>query len=83
MEVKITFTSSVVIKCKDIKEAKEKWEELELYSNEAIKMGADYDSINSVERVDDGSYKNLENEFSNAEGGGLNGNKVERYPFHI
>ena len=66
MEVKITFTSIVVIKCKDIKEAKEKWEELELYSNEAIKMGADYDSINSVERVDDGSYKNLENEFSNA-----------------
>ena len=66
MEVKITFTSCVVIKCKDIKEAKEKWEELELYSNEAIKMGADYDGINSVERVDDGSYKNLENEFSNA-----------------
>ena len=66
MEVKITFTSSVVIKCKDIKEAKEKWEELELYSNEAIKIGADYDCINSVERVDDGSYKNLENEFSNA-----------------
>lgn len=66
MEVKITFTSSVCIKCNDIKEAKEKWEELELYSNEAIKMGADYDGINSVERVDDGSYKNLENEFSNA-----------------
>ena len=64
MEVKITFTSSVVIKCKDIKEAKEKWEELELYSNEAIKMGADYDGIISVERVDDGSYKDLENEFS-------------------
>ena len=66
MEVKITFTSSIVIKCKDIKEAKEKWEWLKLYSNEAIKMGADYDGINSVERVDDGSYKNLENEFSNA-----------------
>lgn len=66
MEVKITFTSSVVIKCKDIKEAKEKWEWLKLYYNEAIKMGADYDGINSVERVDDGSYKNLENEFSNA-----------------
>lgn len=66
MEVKITFTSSIVIKCKDIKEAKEKWEWLKLYSNEAIKMGADYDCINSVERVDDGSYKNLENEFSNA-----------------
>ena len=66
MEVKITFTSSVVIKCKDIKEAKEKWEWLKLYSNEAIKMGADYDGIISVERVDDGSYKNLENEFSNA-----------------
>ena len=66
MEVKITFTSSVVIKCKDIKEAKDKWEWLKLYSNEAIKMGADYDCINSVERVDDGSYKNLENEFSNA-----------------
>lgn len=66
MEVKITFTSSVVIKCKDIKEAKEKWEWLKLYSDEAIKIGADYDCINSVERVDDGSYKNLENEFSNA-----------------
>ena len=66
MEVKITFTSSVVIKCKDIKEAKEKWEELELYSNEAIKMGADYDGIISVERVDYGSYKYLENEFSEA-----------------
>ena len=66
MEVKITFTSSVVIKCKDIKEAKEKWEELKLYSNEAIKMGADYDGIISVERVDDGSYKDLENEFSEA-----------------
>ena len=66
MEVKITFTSSVCIKCNDIKEAKEKWEWLKLYSNEAIKMGADYDGIISVERVDDGSYKNLENEFSNA-----------------
>ena len=66
MEVKITFTSSVVIKCKDIKEAKEKWEWLKLYSNEAIKMGADYDGIISVERVDDGSYKDLENEFSEA-----------------
>ena len=64
MEVKITFTSSVCIKCNDIKEAKEKWEWLKLYSNEAIKMGADYDGIISVERVDDGSYKNLENEFS-------------------
>ena len=66
MEVKITFTSSVVIKCKDIKEAKEKWEWLKLYSNEAIKMGADYDGIISIERVDDGSYKDLENEFSEA-----------------
>ena len=66
MEVKITFTSSVCIKCTDIKEAKEKWEWLKLYSNEAIKMGADYDGIISVERVDDGSYKDLENEFSEA-----------------
>ena len=66
MEVKITFTSSVCIKCNDIKEAKEKWAWLKLYSNEAIKMGADYDGIISVERVDDGSYKDLENEFSEA-----------------
>ena len=66
MEVKITFISSVCIKCDDIKDAKEKWEWLKLYSNEAIKMGADYDGIISVERVDDGSYKDLENEFSEA-----------------
>ena len=66
MEVKITFTSSVCIKCNDIKDAKDKWEWLKLYSNEAIKMGADYDGIISVERVDDGSYKDLENEFSEA-----------------
>ena len=66
MEVKITLTSSVCIKCNDIKEAKDKWEWLKLYSNEAIKMGADYDGIISVERVDDGSYKDLENEFSEA-----------------
>ena len=66
MEVKITFTSSVCIKCNDIKDAKEKWEWLKLYSNEAIKMGADYDGIISIERVDDGSYKDLENEFSEA-----------------
>ena len=66
MDVKITFTSSVCIKCNDIKEAKEKWELLNLYSNEAIKMGADYDGIISVERVDDGSYEDLENEFSEA-----------------
>ena len=66
MDVKITFTSSVCINCNDIKEAKEKWEWLKLYSNEAIKMGADYDGIISVERVDDGSYKDLENEFSEA-----------------
>ena len=66
MEVKITFTSSVCIKCNDIKEATEKWERLQLYSNEAIKMGADYDGIISVERVDNGSYKDLENEFSEA-----------------
>ena len=66
MEVKITFTSSVCIKCNDIKEAKEKWEWLKLYSNEAIKMGADYDGIISVERVDDGSYKDLEKEVTEA-----------------
>ena len=66
MDVKITFTSSVYIKCNDIKEAKEKWELLNLYSNEADKMGADYDGIISVERVDDGSYQDLENEFSEA-----------------
>lgn len=66
MEVKITFTSSVCIKCNDIKDAKDKWEWLKLYSNEAIKMGADYDGIISVERIDDGSYKDLENEFSEA-----------------
>ena len=66
MKVKITFTSSVCINCNGIKEAKEKWEWLKLYSNEAIKMGADYDGIISVERVDDGSYKDLENEFSEA-----------------
>ena len=29
-------------------------------------MGADYDDVISVERVDDGSYKDLENEFSEA-----------------
>lgn len=63
MEVRFTFRSEIYIKGKDLKEIKEKWEELNLFSDDAKANSADYVEMNSIERTDDGSYTDLENEF--------------------
>lgn len=63
MEVRLTFRSEIYIKGKDLKEIKEKWEELNLFSDDAKANSADYVEMDSIERTDDGSYTDLENEF--------------------
>ena len=63
MEVRFTFRSEVFIKGKDLKEIKEKWEELNLFSDDAKANSADYVEMCSNERTDDDSYTDLENEF--------------------
>ena len=63
MEVRFTFRSEVFINGKDLKEIKEKWEELNLFSDDAKANCADYVEMSSIERTDDNSYTDLENEF--------------------
>jgi len=65
MEVRFTFRSEIYIKGKDLKEIKEKWEELNLFSDDAKANSADYVEMCSIERTDDDSYTDLENEFDN------------------
>jgi hypothetical protein len=65
MEVRITFRSEVYLQGKDMKEIREKWEELPLYSSDAILKGsAEFVELTSVEDAED--YKDLAIEFFNA-----------------
>ena len=61
MEVRFTFRSEIYIKGKDLKEIKEKWEELNLFSDDAKANSADYVEMCSIERTDDDSYTDINN----------------------
>ena len=57
MEVRITFRSEIYIEGNNLKDIKEKWESLPLYSQDAEKADADFIELMSVEDAD--THKNL------------------------
>lgn len=60
IEVRITFRSEIYIKGKTMEEIKNKWEELPLFSVDALETyNAEYIEMCSVEKVDDGSYDDV------------------------
>lgn len=60
IEVRITFRTEVYIKGKSISEIRNKWEDLPLYSADAIEEGhAEFVELVSAERVDDESYDDI------------------------
>ena len=64
MELRISFRSAVYIKGKTIKDIADKFSELGLYSDIALKhCGADFIELDSVERVDDNSYSDVTEKF--------------------
>ena len=59
IEVRVTFRSEVYIKGKTMEEIKDKWEELPLFSADALDHSADICELVTAERVDDGSYDDV------------------------
>ena len=59
IEVRVTFRSEVYIKGKTMEEIKDKWEELPLFSADALDHSADICEMVTAERVDDGSYDDV------------------------
>ena len=60
MEVRITFRSEVYIEGDNLEEIRNKWEDLNLYSQEAKeKASIDFVELVSAERVDDDSYDDV------------------------
>ena len=59
IEVRVTFRSEVYIKAKTMEEIKDKWEELSLFSADALDHSADICEMVTAERVDDDSYDDV------------------------
>ena len=59
IEVRVTFRSEVYIKGKTMEEIKDKWEELPLFSADALDHNADICEMVTAERVDDDSYDDV------------------------
>lgn len=59
MEIRITFRSEVYIKGNTIDEIRDKWEELPIFSADALECYADVVENISAERVDDDSYQEI------------------------
>ena len=60
IEVRVTFRSEVYIKGKTMEEIKDKWEELPLFSADALETyNVEYIEMCSAERVDDDSYDDV------------------------
>ena len=59
IEVRVTFRSEVYIKGKTMEEIKDKWEELPLFSADALGNSADICEMVTAERVDDDSYDDV------------------------
>lgn len=65
MELRITYRSEIYIQGDDVADIKSKFEETDLYTEtEHGKPG--FVELVSVERADDGSYKDLLSEFGDA-----------------
>lgn len=61
VNVRITFRSEVYIEADSLKEARQKWESCELFSDEAKKLSADFIEIDSIEDGD--TYDDLTSEW--------------------
>lgn len=60
MEVRITFRSEVYIKGETLEEIKSKWENMPIFSADALEdYSADFVELVSAERVDDDSYNEV------------------------
>ena len=59
IEVRVTFRSEVYINGKTMEEIKDKWEELPLFSADALDHSADICEMVTAERVDDDSYDDV------------------------
>ena len=59
IEVRVTFRSEVYIKGKTMEEIKDKWEELPLFSADALDHSAYICEMVTAERVDDDSYDDV------------------------
>lgn len=66
MEVRITFRSEIFLDGKDMKEIVEKWENIRLFSGEAVAEGADFIEVDTVEDVD--TFDDVFDEFNNPYG---------------
>ena len=66
MEVRITFRSEIFLDGKDMKEIVEKWENIRLFSGEAVAEGADFIEVDTVEDAD--TYDDMMDEFNNPYG---------------
>lgn len=66
MEVRITFRSEIFLEGKDMKEIVEKWENIQLFSGEAVAEGADFIEVDTVEDAD--TYDDVFDEFNNPYG---------------
>ena len=61
IEVRVTFRSEVYIKGKTLNEIREKWENMPIFSADALETyHAEYIEMCSSERVDDNSYNNID-----------------------
>lgn len=60
LEIRVTFRSEVYISGKNMEEIREKWNDLPLFSADALeRYNADFVELVSAERVDDGSYEDV------------------------
>lgn len=51
MEARITFRAEIFIKGKNLDEIEQKWEDMPLFSSDALECGADYVELDSIEEV--------------------------------
>ena len=61
MKVRIAFRSDVIIEGETMKDVREKWENMTLFSNEAEKADVSFLDIDCIEDAD--TYDDVEREF--------------------
>lgn len=62
--VRITYRAEVYIEADTLAEARDEWENMDLFSNDAIKHYADFVELVSVEDAE--TYKDLRSDWSDA-----------------
>ena len=65
MKVRLRFCADIVIEAENLVEAREKWESIPLFSQEAKDCGADFIDLEAVE--DGNTYKDIMDEWSAAD----------------